>query len=119
MKTSLKNTDAMEWFKSVSIRNEHGCLEWSRYKIADGYGRLTFMNKQVLAHRLSLLLNGGMAPHEFCNPEIVVFHTCDNPSCVEPSHLRKGTQQDNIRDRSEKGRTAKHLNRRDEYGRFK
>jgi hypothetical protein len=119
MKILSKNTEAMAWFESVSTRKENGCLLWNRYKINDGYGRMTFMGKQVLTHRLSLLLSGGMIPNEFCNPEVVVMHTCDTPACVEPTHLKKATQEKNIEDRDLKGRTAKHLNRRDEKGRFR
>lgn len=28
----------------------------------------------------------------------VVMHECDNPSCINPDHLRIGTQQENIQD---------------------
>jgi hypothetical protein len=34
----------------------------------------------------------------------VVMHTCDRPNCIEPSHLRLGTQRDNIHDMYQKGR---------------
>lgn len=37
----------------------------------------------------------------------VVRHTCDDPRCVNPRHLKGGTQSDNIRDRDERGRTAR------------
>lgn len=37
----------------------------------------------------------------------VVRHTCDNPRCIEPTHLLIGTRADNNRDRAERGRSAK------------
>lgn len=37
---------------------------------------------------------------------IKVCHKCDNPRCWRPSHLFQGTQTDNLRDASKKGRTA-------------
>lgn len=36
-------------------------------------------------------------------------HTCDNPPCVERSHLWEGTAADNSRDRDSKGRGARGL----------
>lgn len=48
----------------------------------------------VLAHRFAVDVPQGM----------VVRHTCDNPGCVNPEHLRIGTQADNLRDASERGR---------------
>lgn len=35
------------------------------------------------------------------------MHTCDNPRCCNPDHLREGTQLDNIADRDRKGRQAR------------
>ena len=35
---------------------------------------------------------------------MVVMHTCDTPMCVNPDHLRIGTQKENMKDRDVKGR---------------
>ena len=38
---------------------------------------------------------------------MLIMHTCDNPNCVNPDHLKLGTHKDNMADRSMKGRTSK------------
>lgn len=70
------------------------CIEWTGRRDKDGYamsGGTTRVARQVFvdAH--------GWEPE-------VVMHTCDNPPCVEPTHLRGGTHQENTRDMMAKGR---------------
>lgn len=56
----------------------------------------------ILAHRLSFWIfrNKGILPY----PRNVVMHRCDNPRCINPEHLKLGTQEDNMRDCVAKGR---------------
>lgn len=37
----------------------------------------------------------------------IICHTCDNPACINPKHLFKGTHNDNVQDKVNKGRQAK------------
>lgn len=81
---------------------ESGCWIWMRSLDCDGYGRLSYDNKQIKAHRLAhILFKGAVANEE------LVCHTCDVPSCVNPAHLFIGTHQTNQADKIKKSRQAK------------
>lgn len=63
-----------------------------------GYTR-TDKGRTVRAHRVSWEFVNGPIPKDMC-----ILHKCDNPPCVNPSHLWLGTQLENIKDRQLKGR---------------
>jgi hypothetical protein len=64
-----------------------------------GYGKIKFLGKTYLYHRMSYMLYCGTIPDE-----MMVCHKCDNPKCVNPDHLFLGTAQDNMSDKIQKGR---------------
>ncbi len=72
------------------------CLEWTRCFNTDGYPRAAFdgyTNGKV--HRVIYEIVHG--PIE---KGLVIRHTCDNPKCINPNHLIKGTNYENIVDRN-------------------
>jgi hypothetical protein len=58
-----------------------------------GYGYLWVEGKMVRAHRLAYAMYVGAIPDGQ-----VIRHTCDRPHCVNPEHLRAGTQSENVQD---------------------
>ena len=77
-----------------------GCWHWTASKDGKGYGRLGGSKLGSRAHRISFQIFRGPIP-----PGMFVCHTCDNPSCVRPSHLFLGTNHDNVEDMKAKGRS--------------
>lgn len=76
------------------------CWLWTGAKIRRGYGRLCFKGcKTCAAHRVAHILFIGEIP-----AGMLVCHSCDNPSCVNPEHLWIGTHRDNFNDMIKKGR---------------
>lgn len=86
------------------------CFEWTKSKNpVTGYGQINSSTappaKPIYTHRLSyVIFNGQLDSND------VVRHTCDNPSCVNPLHLLKGKQADNVRDMWERGRQQSYKN---------
>lgn len=77
-----------------------GCWLWEGGTVVRGYG-VAFLpgGKATGAHRAMLIAHGAKL-----TPSDVVLHSCDMPGCVNPDHLRVGTQADNMADMSRKGR---------------
>ena len=86
-----------------------GCHEYTGYRNEHGYGVVQTggnqTSKTMLAHRVVWADKYGEIPSG-----IVIRHRCDNPACVNVSHLEQGTAVDNMRDRCERGRTLQGAN---------
>jgi len=90
-------TEERFWSKVDRSAGPDACWPWTAFTYG-GYGRFDWGT----AHRAAWKLTVGPIPHGMC-----VCHHCDNPPCVNPSHLFLGTNRDNIADRDAKGRQAK------------
>lgn len=95
-----KKTLLQRFWRFVEIDKDSGCWNWKGTK-ALGYGLLAKGWKQTpyKAPRLSYELFVGEIP-----AGMYILHDCDNPACVNPMHLKLGTQKDNMQDCSKRGR---------------
>lgn len=85
----------------VPDRPSNGCWVWRGHSDAKGYGRVSRKGKQRQAHRVIYEHFKGPIPDD-----LILRHTCDNPPCVNPSHLLTGTIQDNNQDAVDRMRHA-------------
>ncbi len=88
------------WAK-VDKRGPDECWPWTGRRNKQGYGgiNLGIAGKQSPATHVALALDGRPRPGR-----LHALHSCDNPPCVNPAHLRWGTQVDNVADRVARGR---------------
>jgi hypothetical protein len=93
--------DKDKFLSRVEPTTESGCWIWSGATLKGGYGICYDGVKSVTAHRLSYRLFKGEIPSDK-----MVLHTCDVRCCVNPNHLYLGSHSDNMKDRSDRGRTA-------------
>lgn len=91
--------DPAERLALQSKRSKNGCLEWTGSISKRGYGQTMWRYKFFSAHRLAWTLSNGDIPDGMW-----VLHKCDNPKCIEVSHLFLGSPSDNRRDCLDKGR---------------
>lgn len=99
---SLK--DISLFLEKVS-KSDAGCWEFvcnqqTHYKYFLIYNDSFIINAR--AHRVSYVIHNGDI-----SKGLIIRHTCDNPSCVNPDHLLAGTQKQNAEDRAYRNRDLK------------
>ena len=84
----------------VIVNDVTDCWEWQGGKNNIGYGLIRDEKRMRTAHRVSYEEHNNIQIPK----NLVTMHSCDNPCCVNPSHLSLGTRSDNTRDMINKGR---------------
>lgn len=83
--------------------DDRGCWLWRGALNDSGYGILAAHRlglRYARVHRLMWEMHDGPIPDG-----LMIRHRCDTPACVNPDHLEPGTQEDNMGDMVERGRS--------------
>lgn len=87
---------AERFWAKVDRRGTNECWLWTGATKPKGYGLFSRGRRHegiVTSSRMAYELTHGPIP-----VGMVVRHRCDNPPCVNPSHLELGTYSDNLHD---------------------
>lgn len=105
-------SDVKRFERFVSPEPNSGCWLWTGAGAGKGYGMFRYGGRRprgalMYAHRFAFSQWKSVIPEGMS-----VLHRCDVRCCVNPDHLFLGTQADNMRDMTAKGRnkvTNRHL----------
>lgn len=96
---NTRHLAAEEKLLRETVKQDGGCWEcFGSDVVGVGHVRLSIEGRRVLAHRLAYETWVGPVP-----AGLWVLHSCDNPKCINPEHLRVGTRSDNVRDMWQRG----------------
>ena len=79
--------------------DSNGCWNCTSHALSSGYPRKMINKQSIQLSRFVYAEHNGAIPED-----MVIRHTCDNPKCINPSHLVIGTRSDNMKDMVERNR---------------
>lgn len=82
----------LRFIPKLQIDQETGCWIWIGARNAKGYGRFGLNGRNRLAYAVAYELIVGPIP----NDGLVFDHLCENKSCVNPQHLQRVTNGENV-----------------------
>jgi hypothetical protein len=106
-------TEEQRFLKWVAVKSANECWEWLGSLNQEGWhGQWRSKDGRIeLTHRASWRLFKSEIPGG-----LFVLHRCDNPKCVNPTHLFLGNQTDNMADMYRKGRDRQGVSKGEEHG---
>lgn len=96
--SNAKNGILSFWGK-VRKGDDEECWPWTGCVDDKGYGSTRLRGKSIRSHRKAWILTSGPIPDG-----LHILHSCDNPPCCNPRHLRAGTHAENMDDMSKRMR---------------
>ncbi len=98
--------DALRYYTPQGL-SECACHEWLGTRDDRGYGLLSYGPRKscrmLKAHRLAWEASNGVE----LPSDVSILHSCDNPPCVNPRHLRPDTHQENMREAKARNRLVR------------
>lgn len=82
-----------EFWARVGVSTPDQCWPWLKACSNTGHGVVWHEGKLAHAHRIAWAFDRGKTPGKWC-----IRHRCDNPACCNPTHLFRGTQQQNMQE---------------------
>lgn len=87
------------WLR-VDKKGPDDCWLWEKKSRGiQGYGRINYKGKMLISHRVAYRFTKGSIKEG-----MYILHSCDNPPCCNPAHLREGTHLENMADMTKRKR---------------